>query len=169
MMKNDEGYDDNSHSRQLQGWRPPPQKHPVHEHPVFPQTAQIKLSSARARACVLGRRGEDLQVPAGDEARVAHAHVHRTLRRVPTHRHRALLHHILKLAALQTSHRCHLYLSAHGTGHDMNMKGKYETLNVPDRRHQHQQRRRLDPPPRYTREKGKGGLANQSALEEGVL
>ncbi len=117
----DEGYN-NSHSRQLQGWRPPPQKHPVHEHPVFAQTAQIKLSRGR----VLRGGGEDLQMPAGDEARVAHAHVHRALRRVPTHRHRALLHHILKLAALQAGHRCHLYLSAHTGRGTINMNGKYE-------------------------------------------
>lgn len=91
----------NSHSRELQRRGAPSEKHSFHKHPVFAQTPQVEVPAARA--VVTG--GEYLQMSPGDEAGVAHAHVHRALRRVPADGHRTLLHHVLELAALQPGNR----------------------------------------------------------------
>lgn len=88
------------HSGKLERRSPASLKYPVHEHPVFAEAPQVEVSAASA---VLTRR-EDLEVPTGDEARVAHAHVHRALRRVAADGHRALLHQVLKFSALKPGH-----------------------------------------------------------------
>ncbi|MEJ1284152.1 hypothetical protein NN561_015134 [Cricetulus griseus] len=87
--------------RQLQRRRPAPLEHPVHEHAVLAETAQVEVA-ARVRPGLRGFRGgramaaargrEDLQVAPRDEARMAHAHVYRALRRVAPDGHRTLLH-----------------------------------------------------------------------------
>ena len=85
------------HSRKLQRWSPSPLEHPVHEHPVFPQAAEVELPGAGA---VLSRR-EYLEVPPRDEAGVSHADVHGALRRVPADGHRPFLHQVLEFSALE--------------------------------------------------------------------
>lgn len=122
-----------SHSGQLQRRRPPPLEHAVHEDAVLAEAAQVEVAPAGGRGVPLsgrrrpvrsgrwrrrGRGGEDLQVAPGDEAGVAHAHVHRALRRVAADGHRALLHQVLELPALQPRHgrRRRRHLSERGAG-----------------------------------------------------
>lgn len=126
-----------SHSGQLQRRCPSPLEHAVHEDAVLAEAAQVEVPSAaaggscgvslrrRRRPVRAGRwrrrgsSGEDLQVAPGDEAGVAHAHVHRTLRRVAADGHRALLHEVFELSALQPRHgrrRRRRHLSERGSG-----------------------------------------------------
>lgn len=102
-----------SHARQLQRRRPAPLEHPVHEHAVLAETAQVEVA-ARVRPGLRGFRGgsamaaargrEDLQVAPRDEARMTHAHIYRALRRVAPDGHRTLLHEVLELAAFEPRH-----------------------------------------------------------------
>ena len=89
------------HSWKLQRRGAPSEEHSVYKHPVFTETPQVKI--AAAGAVVAG--GEYLQVPAGDEAGVAHAHVHGALRRVAADGHRALFHHVFEFTALEPGNR----------------------------------------------------------------
>lgn len=101
----------NLHSWELQRRGAASEEHSVHKHPVFTETPQVEISAASA--VVAG--GEYLQVPPRDEAGVAHAHVHRALRRVPADSHRALFHHVFEFTALEPgnrprrcAHRCYV-------------------------------------------------------------
>ena len=93
-------------------------EHTVHAHAILAEAAQVEVAArvgpglrrrlrgrpalAAAVAAAWGR--EDLEVAPRDEARVAQAHVHRALRRVSPDGHRALLHQVLKLTALEALH-----------------------------------------------------------------
>lgn len=98
MLDREEG---DLHPRQLQRRGTPPEEHSVHEHPVFTQTPQVEVSRASA---VVGD-GKYLQMPAGDEAGVAHAHVHGALGGVPADGYRPLLHHVFEFTALEPGDR----------------------------------------------------------------
>lgn len=87
----------NLHSWELQRRGAPSEEHSVYKHPVFTETPQVEISAAGA--VVAG--GEYLQMPPRNEAGVAHAHVHRALRRVPADSHRALFHHVFEFTALE--------------------------------------------------------------------
>lgn len=89
------------HSWKLKRWSPSSLKHPINEHPVFSEAAEVELP----RACAVLSRSEYFEVPPGDEAGVSHANVHRALRGVPADGHRPLLHKILEFSALQPGYR----------------------------------------------------------------
>lgn len=85
------------HSWELQRWSPSSLEHPINKHPVFSEAAEIEFP----RAGAILPRGEYLQVAPGDEARVSHANVHRTLGRVSSDGDRPFLHQILEFSALE--------------------------------------------------------------------
>lgn len=85
------------HSWKLQRWSPSSLEHPINKHPVFSETSKIEFP----RASAIFPRSEYFEVPSGDEARVPHTDVHRTLRRVPPDGDRPFLHQILEFSALK--------------------------------------------------------------------
>lgn len=85
------------HSWELQRWSPSSLEHPINKHPVFSEAAEIEFP----RAGAILPRGEYLEVAPGDEARMSHADVHRTLGRVSSDGDRPFLHQILEFSALQ--------------------------------------------------------------------
>lgn len=91
----------NLHSWKLQRRGAPSEKHSVYKHPIFAETPQVEIPAAGA--VVTG--GEYLKVPPRDETRVAHAHVHGALGRVPADGHRPLFHQVFEFTALEPRDR----------------------------------------------------------------